>query len=88
MAHAEGFHVEVVYSSEERQVESVSLELGEGATVLHALRESRLLERHTDIDLAEVLVAAALQGRQHHRLQHGARCRIASRDHARDPSWR
>ena len=30
-------------------------------------------EPFADVDLAEVLVAAALEGRQHHRLQHGAR---------------
>jgi len=48
--------VEVVYSPAAREVDCVALEVAEGATVLHALRESRLLERHQDIDLASAKV--------------------------------
>lgn len=48
--------VEVVYSPTAREVDCVTLEVAEGATVLHALRESRLLERHPQIDLASARV--------------------------------
>jgi uncharacterized protein len=48
--------VEVVYSPHAREVEVVPLDLADGATVLHALRESRLLERHPHIDLASAKV--------------------------------
>ena len=48
--------VEVAYSPRAREVDHVSLDLAEGSTVLHALRESRLLERHPEIDLAQVKV--------------------------------
>ena len=49
-------HVEVVYSPAAREVDCIALELADGATVLHALRESRLLERHPQIDLASAKV--------------------------------
>ena len=48
--------VEVAYSPGARIVDLVSIEVAEGATVLHALRESRLLERHPQIDLASAKV--------------------------------
>jgi len=48
--------VEVAYSAAPREVDLVQLEVAEGATVLHALRESRLLERHPGIDLATAKV--------------------------------
>jgi len=48
--------VEVVYSPTAREVDCVTLDVAEGATVLHALRESRLLERHSQIDLASARV--------------------------------
>ena len=48
--------VEVVYSPAAREVDLVALDVAEGATVLHALRESRLLERHPQIDLASAKV--------------------------------
>jgi putative ubiquitin-RnfH superfamily antitoxin RatB of RatAB toxin-antitoxin module len=48
--------VEVAYSAAPREVDLVQLEVSDGATVLHALRESRLLERHPDIDLATAKV--------------------------------
>jgi len=48
--------VEVVYSPAPREIDCVALEVAEGATVLHALRESRLLERHPQIDLASAKV--------------------------------
>ena len=48
--------VEVVYSPASREVDITALELAEGATVLHALRESRLLERHPQLDLATAKV--------------------------------
>ena len=48
--------VEVVYSPAAREVDLVALDVAEGATVLHALRESRLLERHPQIDLANAKV--------------------------------
>jgi hypothetical protein len=44
--------VEVAYSPAPRRVDVVVVELPEGATVLHALRASRLLERHPEIDLS------------------------------------
>ena len=43
--------VEVVYALPEHE-DSVSLSLPAGATALDALRASRLLERHQEIDLA------------------------------------
>lgn len=43
--------VEVVYARADRQV-LVSLEVGESATVEQAIRESGLLERFPEIDLA------------------------------------
>ena len=48
--------VEVVYSPAAREVDRVALDVAQGATVLHALRESRLLERHPQIDLANAKV--------------------------------
>ena len=48
--------VEVAYSPRQRSVDCVTLQLAEGATVLHALRESLLLQRHPDIDLAKAKV--------------------------------
>jgi putative ubiquitin-RnfH superfamily antitoxin RatB of RatAB toxin-antitoxin module len=48
--------VEVVYSPRAREVDVTALELADGATVLHALRESRLLERHPEIDVAQAKV--------------------------------
>ena len=48
--------VEVIYSPAPRQIDCVKLDVAEGATVLHALRESRLLERHPQIDLASAKV--------------------------------
>lgn len=52
MAPAEGrLRVEVVYAPAPRQVEVIPVELSPGATVLHALRASGLLERHPGIDL-------------------------------------
>lgn len=48
--------VEVAYSPRSREVDCVSLELAEGATALHALRESRLLERHPEIDLSQARI--------------------------------
>lgn len=44
-------HVEVAYSSAARKVDVTALDLPAGATVLHALRASRVLERHPEIDL-------------------------------------
>ena len=44
--------VEVAYAPGPGQVDLVKVSLGPGATVLHALRASRLLERHPEIDLA------------------------------------
>ena len=44
--------VEVAYAPAPGQVDLVTVSLASGATVLHALRASRLLERHPDIDLA------------------------------------
>ena len=44
--------VEVAYSPAPRQVDVVQIELPEGSTVLHALRASRVLERHPEIDLS------------------------------------
>ena len=55
MARAEGglaaLHVEVAYSPAPREVDLISVALPAGATVLHALRASRVLERHPEIDL-------------------------------------
>lgn len=51
MAAAE-FQVELVYSPRPGELEQLSLRVAPGATVLHALRASGLLERHPDIDLA------------------------------------
>lgn len=45
-------HVEVAYSPAPRQVDVMTVDLPEGSTVLHALRASRVLERHPEIDLA------------------------------------
>lgn len=45
-------HVEVAYSAAPRQVDVVEVSLSAGATILHALRASGLLERHPEIDLA------------------------------------
>lgn len=44
-------HVEVVYSPAPREVDATALDLPAGATVLHALRASKVLERHPEIDL-------------------------------------
>lgn len=44
--------VEVAYAPAPGQVDLVTVSLAPGATILHALRASRLLERHPDIDLA------------------------------------
>lgn len=57
MARAESqpvalLRVEVAYSPAPRQFDVAVVELPEGATVLHALRASRLLERHPEIDLS------------------------------------
>lgn len=52
MASAEWLRVEVAYSPRPGEVDLCELRLAPGATVLHALRESRLLERHPRIDLA------------------------------------
>lgn len=57
MARAESLgtgllRVEVAYSPASRQVDVVAVELPEGATVLHALRASRVLERHPEIDFS------------------------------------
>ncbi|MCW7541219.1 RnfH family protein [Aquabacterium sp. A7-Y] len=43
--------VEVVYGAAPGTVERLTVELAPGATVLHALRASGLLERHPEIDL-------------------------------------
>ena len=48
--------VEVVYSPGPREVDIVTLDMADGATVLHALRESRLMERHPQIDPASAKV--------------------------------
>lgn len=57
MARAESsrvglLRVEVAYSAAPRAVDVVAVELPEGSTVLHALRASRVLERHPEIDLS------------------------------------
>lgn len=44
--------VELVWSPQRGALEQRSLRLAAGATVLHALRASGLLEAHPDIDLA------------------------------------
>ena len=44
--------VEVAYAPAPGQIDLVEVRLAPGATVLHALRASRLLERHPEIDLA------------------------------------
>ena len=46
--------VVVAYSPAPQQVDLVHLLLPAGATVLDALRESGLIERHPEIDLAQV----------------------------------
>lgn len=48
--------IEVAYSGAPRSVDLVVLDLPAGATVLHALRASRMLERHPEIDLAAMRV--------------------------------
>ena len=44
--------VEVVYAPASGQVDLLKVKLAQGSTVLHALRASRLLERHPEIDLS------------------------------------
>ena len=56
------FEVEVAYAPGPGQVDLVKVTLAPGATVLHALRASRLLERHPDIDLA--VQAVGIWGRR------------------------
>lgn len=46
--------VVVAYSPAPQQVDQLSLSLPAGATVLDALRESGLIERHPEIDPAQV----------------------------------
>ncbi|MBW8830827.1 MAG: RnfH family protein [Burkholderiales bacterium] len=46
--------VVVAYSPAPQQVDQVSLSLPAGATVLDALRESGLIERHPEVDPAQV----------------------------------
>ena len=48
----DALEIEVVYAPAPGQVDLVKLTLAPGSTVLHALRASRLLERHPEIDLA------------------------------------
>lgn len=52
----DALHVEVVYAPSARQVEVTPVVLSAGATVLHALRSSGLLQRHPEIDLAQYRV--------------------------------
>ena len=51
MARDEALHVEVAYAPCARQVVVIPVVLSTGATVLHALRASGLLERYPEIDL-------------------------------------
>jgi len=46
--------VVVAYSPAPQQVDQVRLSLPAGSTVLDALHESRLIERHPDVDPAQV----------------------------------
>lgn len=55
--------VEVAYSAAPRQVDRVQVTLSAGATILHALRASGMLERHPEIDLAVLRVG--IWGRLH-----------------------
>ena len=50
------FGVEVVFSPAPREVDLVPVRLSPGATLLHAIRASGLLERHPSIDLGGVTV--------------------------------
>lgn len=52
MASADTWRIEVAYSPRPGEVELCEVRVAPGATVLHVLRESRLLERHPKIDLA------------------------------------
>ena len=48
--------VEVAYSPRAREIDCVRLSVEEGTSVLQALRLSRLLERHPEIDLGTARV--------------------------------
>lgn len=50
-AGPEHFEVEVAYAPGPGRIDLVKVTLAPGSTVLHALRASRLLERHPEIDL-------------------------------------
>jgi hypothetical protein len=52
MAHASPLSVTVAYSPVAGVVDEVSVQLPDGARLEDALRASRLLERHAEIDLA------------------------------------
>lgn len=53
MAPAERLSVSVAYSPRAGEVDEVVVELPAGATLIEAIRASRVLQRHPELDLAQ-----------------------------------